>query len=323
MTFRPFIVTCFLLCQACPADTVGFAGSVLGFVFDPANGLQPILGITGAATIGAPLNLSTRMSNVVISRQQDYALAVTTPDADLLRVILTDSVSIGPLGVPISAIALMALSPSGSAAAFYDSARNRIRVITGLPASGALARDVDLSAFPGELISLAISDAADAVLAGFSDTVVALASDGTVRLFATPQHVTAATFLSKSRDVVIADTAANAVYLVRDVTGSSEPIHLAADYRFLQPVAMGVSNDNQRAIVAISGGVATISLSDGAVTVTSCPCEPSGLSGLSGNAVFRLTEQSGGPIWLFDGDAPQPRIVFVPPYQNNTEDGPR
>jgi hypothetical protein len=319
-----FIFICILVFQPCPADTVGIAGSILGFVFDPANGLQPILGIAGASTIAAPLVLPAKMSSAMISSQQDYALAVTTPDANLLRVSLGDSVSAAPLGIPVSAIDLMALSPSGSAAALFDRTQNRIRVIAGLPGAPALTREFDLSDFHGTLTSVAVADAADAVLAGFSDRVVALAPDGNVRILATPQHATAAGFLRNGRDVVIADLAANAVYLIRNVTGSSEPVLLADNQDGISaPVAVGVSNDNQRAIVAISRGVATIKLADNAITITSCVCEPSGLAALRGNAVFRLTEPMGGPIWLFDGDAPQPRVVFTPPYQNNPEVGPQ
>jgi hypothetical protein len=316
MAFRLFILTCLFLCQARPAGTAGISGSVLGFFFDPANGLQPILGITGASIIGAPVDLATAVANVAISPRQDYALAVTTPDANLLQVTLGDSVLVSQLVVPISGTNLIALSPAGSAAGFYDGAHNRIQVITGLPGAPALARDVDVSSFAETPTSLAINDGGDAMLLGFSHSFVALLSDGSVRPFTTTQHVAAAAFLSNSNDAAIADDGTNTVYLVRDVTGSSDPIALASGQDGItSPAAVAVSKDNQQVIVATSRGVAAIALSDGTITQVSCACRPTGLAALRGNAVFRLTEPSGGPMWLFDGDAAQPRIVFVPPYQ--------
>ena len=324
IVFRALILICLASSPTCAADSVGIEGSMLGFIFDPANGLQPILGITGASTIGPPLDLQTRLASAAISPRQDYALARTTPGANLLQVTLTGSYSIGQLSFPVHATDLMALSPSGSAAALYDNKRSCIRVISGLPGGPFLARDVDLSAFSGTPTTLAISDAADAILAGFSNEVVGLGSDGTIRNFTTFQHATAAAFMINSPNILIADGGANSVYLVTDILGSTDPVLLASDQDgILAPVAIGVSNDNKKIVVALAGGVATISLVDGSVALTGCPCQPTGLASLKGNAVFRLTEPSGGPLWLFDGDAPDARIVFVPPYQSSAQTRPQ
>ena len=103
-------------------------------------------------------DLPTRMSSVVISSQQDCGLAVTTPDANLLRVILYDSVSISSLGVPVSANRHDGSQPywiGGRVLRFAT--RNRIRVIAGLPSAAALAREFDLCDFLGTLTSVAIS----------------------------------------------------------------------------------------------------------------------------------------------------------------------
>jgi hypothetical protein len=319
MTLRLLVFTC-LLCQARAAES-GITGSVLGFLFDPANGIQPILGVPGAATIGPPLDLGMQLLSVAVSPQQDYALATTDSDGTL-TIGLGSSVSLRRQTISVAPDALAALSPTGSAAAVYDQGRNRIQVITGLPDAPAITCEFDLSALPGALLALAISDGGDAVLAGFSDGVVALVSDGRVRTISAPERATAARFLRKSGDAVIAGR--SGVYLVRDVTGAAETTLLAAEADGIsEPIAVAASNDGKRVFAASarSRAVAVIELAAGAITVTSCSCEPSALAALNGNAVFRLTEPSGGPVWLFDGDSSEPRIVFVPPYRPQPEGG--
>jgi hypothetical protein len=43
-----------------------------------------------------------------------------------------------------------------------------------------------------------------------------------------------------------------------------------------------------------------------------CHCTPAGLLPLNGRATFVFSHPVDGPLWLFDGDAGQPRVVFVP-----------
>jgi hypothetical protein len=321
MLIRGSLLLFLVLCHSRGAET-GLARPVLGFFFDPANGLQPIQGIAGALTIGTPLELTPTLTAALVSPRQDYALATAAGNSGLLRVMFGGQVSVEPLGIPIAGSDLVAISPTGSAAAFYDRARNRVQVVAGLPAAPALAQEFDLSAIPGVLESLAVSDGADAVLAGFSGVeqgaAVAFGSDGSVTVLSALRRATAARFLARSRSVVIADGLSSELYLVRDITGVAEATLLAnAAQGLREPVAVAVSKDGKRAFVANSGSrdVAAIDLASTGITITSCLCSPSQLTPLDGNAVFRLTEPSAGPMWLFDGDAGEPRIVFVPPYR--------
>jgi hypothetical protein len=36
---------------------------------------------------------------------------------------------------------------------------------------------------------------------------------------------------------------------------------------------------------------------------------------MHGNAVFRLTDDIGQPVWILDGDSAPPKVVFVPAVQ--------
>src|SRR5215470_6445925 len=49
---------------------------VLGFVLDQSGGLRPVMGITGAASVGAPLNLGFSIAQAAMPPSHDYILAI-------------------------------------------------------------------------------------------------------------------------------------------------------------------------------------------------------------------------------------------------------
>src|SRR5438046_1372582 len=127
MSLRYLAIVCCLLCQPRAAETE-LAGPTLGFLFAPANGLQSIRGTSGALTVGAPSELPPGIATMVISAQQDYALAVTGSDSTVLKIGMGNALSVDQLGVPVAGTDMIALSPTGSAAAFYDRGSNRVQV---------------------------------------------------------------------------------------------------------------------------------------------------------------------------------------------------
>src|SRR5205085_860158 len=146
--------------------------------------------------------------------------------------------------------------PTGSAPAFYDRARSRVQVIAGLPASPTLTGEFDLSTFSGGLTSLAVSDGADTVLAGFDidqDGVVAFGSNGTVKVLPL-RRATSASFLKESRDLLIADGPASEIYLVKNPAGIADATLLAAESQGISnPAAVAASKDGRWAFAASSG----------------------------------------------------------------------
>src|SRR3954452_16031513 len=114
MSIRFLAFFCCFLCHS-PAAETELGGPLLGFFFDPTNGLQPIQGVSGALTVGEPANLKDDIGKVVISPRQDYALAVDSSNLNLLR-SLGGQISISPLEIQISGIDLIGLSPTGAVA---------------------------------------------------------------------------------------------------------------------------------------------------------------------------------------------------------------
>jgi hypothetical protein len=140
-------------------------------------------------------------------------------------------------------------------------------------------------------------------------------AEGNLRLLLSAGPTTAAGFLAGSDEVVLADGLRNTVYWVR---GEGEVIPLAGEKEGISgPVAVSISRDNRRVFVANAGAgtVVVLDLAGGAPSVFACDCTVTGLERMQGNAVFRLTDLSGDPMWLLDGDAPEARVVFVPPQR--------
>jgi hypothetical protein len=300
------------------------SGPVLGYVFDSsAQSLRPILGMPGAATLGEPLDLGSPLVSAAISPRQDYFLAVSQEDQGLLLGGLDSN---PPPLIPIpearQGTEQIAISPSGSRAALYHGSAQRIQVIAGLPFQPTVAKDLDLSALPGTLTALAVSDAGGVLVSlsvAGAGSLFFFDPQGEARYVLGVGHVSSLAFLSNRDEAVVADQTANSVALIRNLTGAVEWIPLAAEKDGISaPVAVEVSGDSRRAFVASSGSpdVLILDLSGGVLGRLSCPCAVSGLQRLKGNSRFRLTPTTETPLWVFDGDTEQPRVVFIPRLSN-------
>jgi hypothetical protein len=302
------------LVGALAAQSGRISGPILGYLFDEqVAGLRPLLGMPGAATMGPALDMGVKIERAAISQPGDYALAVTGPDH---QVVLLRNLGGALSAVPITEAApapdRILLSPSGSAAALFYSGGKLVELLRGLPEAPVVAGRIHVS---DSLAPLAISDDGTAVLAASPESLFLLGVEGGSRFLSSTRGITAAAFLNQRLDAVIAESPSNTVYWVRDVSGAAEIIPLAGEKDGIwNPVAVSVSSDNRRVFVANAGTgtIAFLDLAGGAPTVVSCGCAPTGLDRLQGSAVFRLTEPSGEPLRVFDGDAPQARVVFVP-----------
>jgi hypothetical protein len=160
---------------------------------------------------------------------------------------------------------------------------------------------------------MAVADDGQAVLVAIADQVLLIPTDGIPRPLSVDGPVFAMAFRPRTHDALVADTR-NSLSLVLRATEDAEIQFLAGPGDgILDPRAVAFSLEGSRAFVANSGGnLIQFDLSGGPPQSLSCQCRIAGLHRLIGNSVFRLTDSSDGPMLIFDGDAPQPRIVFVP-----------
>lgn len=291
-------------------------GPQLGFVFDAAHKeVLPILGIPGAAVLGAPLELGAELRSVVISPLQDYVMAVEGEHNQVVVFAVghTPVTSVAVHGADLNPDQ-MVLSPSGTAAALYYKDRDRIEVVGGLPVAPKVATELYLSA--GQSPStIAVSDDGRIVLTAVGGTVFSLTAGSEVPVLRELGNVSAMT-IPATGTALVADSGRNQVYRIRGIGGSIETDAIAGPQDGINgPVAIAVSRDNSRAFVANSKGktLATIQLTaQPTVTEAACGFTPTGLARLAGDEVFRLTEISNLPMWVVTAGGQEPRFLFVP-----------
>ena len=315
------------VCLALAARAYGQArGSVtqpvLSYVVDSANQVRPLIGVTGAASIGNPVDLSFGVAQAAVPPAHDYILAAPAAGSAWPVLLQVSGGTMTPQWTafdqsnidPTAIIDRVALSPTGSAAALFSSAQGRIYVFTNLSQSAIPRSQIDVGGL-GAITAFGVSDDGRKLAIGVSDGqngALYVSNYGEPPVSAaTISHPVAIAFLRKSGDAVVADDQQNTIYLV----SSDQAFAIASSSDGVAaPVALATSNDNQRVFVANSqtGSVMTISLAGIVTAPVYCNCTVTGLFPTNTDSVFRLTDFSGSPIVLFDANRAEPRITFVP-----------
>jgi len=312
------IVLAVLLAGVAAAQTgTALSGPTMGLVFDSSqSALRPIRGIPGAATLGDAVNLGIPLASATVSPRQDFALALRADDSSVVLARAGGASAAVPGARP--APALMVFSPAGATAALYDSGAGRVQVLTGLPDAAAVQSDVDISALAGPVAALAVDDAGTALFlaAGAAETVALyrVGMDGTSQFLAAFRSVAALRLSVNGREALLADSAAGAVYAIRDLRGAGRMETIASGRDGLgTPIAVESDSAGRIFVADQAGNVTILDRGHGSVVSLPCGCAPTGLFRLSGTATFRLTEPSAGPMWVLDASGADARIVAVPP----------
>src|SRR4051812_36863290 len=119
-TFRLSIIVC-LAFAAGMSNAQQIAAPVVTYVPDKTGGLHPMLGIPGAAQIGAPLKAGFGIRKAAMPPAHDYLIATTSESAWPVVVrVKGDSVSAQSIQQSESPIDGVELSPTGTAAALLS-----------------------------------------------------------------------------------------------------------------------------------------------------------------------------------------------------------
>ena len=293
------------------------SGPTMGLVFDSSqSALRPIRGIPGAATLGDPVNLGFALASATVSPRQDYALALKADDSSLVLVRAGGASAAVPGARP--APALVVFSPAGTAVALYDSGAGRVQILTGLPDAAAVQSDIDISALAGPVAALAVDDAGSSLFlaAGAAEAVslYRVGMDGASQFLASFRSVAALRLSGNGREALLADSAAGAVYVIRELRGAGHLEMIASGRDGLgAPIAVEADPAGRIFVADQAGNVTILDRSRGSVVSLPCGCAPAGLFRLSGTATFRLTEPSDAPMWVLDASGADARIVAIPP----------
>jgi len=331
---------------------------VLGFTLDQSGALRPLIGVAGAASVGAPLDLGFQVVSAAVPPNHDYILATTTPGnwPMLLQVrdntiTVRSSESFNAPASPSSSqfasqsascrpgsirnrrqydcvdspdasetsnqsitIDRIALSPTGSVAAFLSASAGRIFAYGNLSQSPALMGTFDIGGMSAVTAFGVSDDATSAIFAvSYGDTasVFIVNSGQAPRLIASIHHSSAIQFMRNSSDAVIADDVENRIYAFSNgqvfaIAGPEDGI--------ASPGGIAISNDNQKVFVgnSASGSITTIGLNGTGLQTTACNCALSSLQPMSADSVFQLTDFSGSSLLLFDANSAAPRMLVVP-----------
>jgi hypothetical protein len=303
-------------------STAAMKGVVTGFIFDrDASIIRPILGIPGAATQADAVLPATKLRTAAISSQQDFALAVEAASNDLIAIRgLRDSRSVRRIASGTRPIDMIRLSPQGTAALLYRRESNTVQFISGLPGAPRVWNEIDIGHLPGLVATLAVSDDARLALAAInqqdSASLFLVDRAGNTRPVFSSRRLSAVSFVSATHNALLTDDADSKVVWIHDagVTAAAIPLATSED-GVSRPVGVEASPDGRRVFVANAspGSVLEIDRRTHIAILHPCACSPTGLAALNDNVMFRLTEPSGAPLWIFDGSAGHQRIAFVPP----------
>lgn len=310
------------LCAAQGSSGYALTGPSLGLTVESAStAIRPILGIPGAATLGVRLNPGFALDRAVVAPGGDFAIVVAQ-GGFRLAVIRADGSAPQWLAPPTGeAPDLVAFSPRGLSAALYYRTSGHLVVLSGLRTQTPQVVTVDANVVPGAPSMLAVSeDAASLLLAmpeGDASALYYLKASGSAftHKLGTFQSVSGLKFAGASSDAILADSKASEVYLIQDVPGTAQIGALgSAKDGLSQPEAIDAM-DARRVLVVNAGARNLMMLfRDGAPAQSiQCGCTPTALHQMSGNAIYRLTEPSQGPMWLLDGSRNEPRILAIPP----------
>jgi hypothetical protein len=266
--------------------------------------------------LGDPVNLGFPLAAAAVSPRQDSALALRADDSSVVLVRAGGASAAIPGARP--APALMVFSPAGTAAALYDSGAGRVQILTGLPDTAAVQSDLDISALAGPVAALAVDDAGSSLFlaAGAPETVALyrIALNGASQFLASFRSVAALGLSATGREILLADSAAGAVYVMRDPRGTGRLDMVASGRDGLgAPIAVESDSSGRIFVADQAGNVTILNRGRGPALSLSCGCAPTGLFRLSGTATFRLTDPSDGPMWVLDASGADARIVAVPP----------
>ena len=294
------------------------AGPSLGFVYDKiGHAVRPILGVPGASTLGDSLT-SSPVSAATLSFRQNVAIF---NDGAWKAVTLssTPATTVLPGGLAGN---LAAVSETGVAAAFYDSANTALTVVTGIASGSMAANPVALDGLPGPITAIAIADDGSLLLSSSlptgGESLYWIAAGGGAHLLAGVQSTASILLWNQGANALVTDRAANQVLQIQNpgTNAAVTPIASSTD-GLTSPSAAALSADSRQLWIANAGAhsVLGINLATRAAVTLNCTCDVTTLTPLAGSSTYRLNDPKYGPLWLLDPSPDAPRIVFVPPVQ--------
>lgn len=278
-------------------------------------GLRIEYGVAGSASQGPPLYNDGTYSGATACVRKRIAL-LTTASGSLFLAQL-------PQGAPQLITnqgvtkAQITFSPSCDSALAFASGNPNALLIQGL-LSAPKSSNVLL---PENISAIVASDSGSILISvpqadGSAELQLMTSGGSAFQPFAAVSKFGGMAFMPGSDMVLFADGGSNNLVQASATGPKSGPLQIAGSADGIsRPLAIGVSADGHTVAIANGLGSAIVRidlLQHLPSSQAKCACSPAELQAMGGNAAFRLNEPGSGTVWAFDGDAPTPRIVFVP-----------
>lgn len=288
-TILTIAVTAALCLEPAAAQTPNsLAAPTLGFI--PAtngSGLTPILGVPGAARLGATVGTPDG-STLYVAPRSSYLIAVT-PGASLaiasLRpAALQSGLELTPVSGALLDPDVVVFSPTGSSAALYARHSNTVQVLSGLPNAPRVVRTTTVAV---QLGLPAVSDDGQLLLSIEDGGAIVDVQSGATKYKGSPAGLA---FLPGSHDAIVADSRSNAV-LKLSGSGSQTVLSTA----IVSPEALTVTSDGTTVILASARSKSLWAVPLVSGSAQSHPVEKSvrSLDPLPGGNTFLVTYQDG------------------------------
>src|SRR5262249_50381176 len=161
-----------------------------------------------------PLDAGIR--NVVLSPNQDYALAVRGDNAEVVVIqIGADAVTVNSLDQVRAGVDVIAVSPMGNATALYGNESRILQSVVRFADAPELVFEFDASGIPGNLRGMAVSDDGKLALLNFADgddAALWLVSSSGLEWLVPATRPSAQSFFPGRHDAVIGDDGAQEVF---------------------------------------------------------------------------------------------------------------
>jgi len=232
-------------------DNAALQGPVTGYIFDAqAHGIRQMIGIPGAAYLGAPV-----VSNVDSASVSPDGSAAFAIQAGRL-VLYTGLTRVSPTALDLRGSITadhFAWAPGAAAAAIYSSKSAQAQIVTNLLGTPSAGAPIDLSALSGQVAALAFDG---------QQIILAVAAGGSGGIYVVteqsgPQRIASAVSPSAialaGADLYFVDQQTQQIWQVQSYARQPAPLLFASDASISSPVGLQISADNRRLYVANAG----------------------------------------------------------------------
>ena len=290
---------------------------MLGFVNTPEGGeVRAILGIPGASILSPPLAIPAGVTNLYFAPGQKYAIVEGAAGASI-GVLTFHTANPGPLIEISGAISqpdIVSFSPNGAAAVVYSASEGRLEVVSGLPATPQIAREISSADLPNAVRLLALADDGVTLLEGATNnSVYWLAVGAGPQLLATEGDLEGLAFVPKLNNALIFDRNGGSLSLLQSVKIAASNRSLVKGLTGLGG-KIGLQATAGSALITSAGSnhLYKINLQSSQLQDLQLPATATKLEPLRTSAKYLLSWQSGQPAWIVDTSGETGAVYFVP-----------